>query len=70
MHFEKVFSEILRCFKILKVSGNVVTRDKFLTLLSVPVVLKDNYLIHFENGSYSCNLTDEICSECTCLRYF
>ena len=70
MHFEKVFSEILRRFEILKVSRNVVTRYKFLTLLSVAVVLEDNNFIHLENGSNSCNLTDEICSECTCLRYF
>lgn len=39
MHFEEVFSEVLRSFKILKVSGNVVRWDKFFTLLGVPLIL-------------------------------
>lgn len=38
VHFEEVFSEVLRCLKILKISGDIVAWHEFLTFLSVSVI--------------------------------
>lgn len=70
MHFEEIFSQVLRCLKILKVSGNILTGYKFLALLGVTVVFEDHNLIYFINRCDPCNLADKISSQGAGLRDF
>ena len=60
MHFEKILPQVLRSFKILQVSCDILTRDKLLALGGVAVISKNDDLVNFEDARNSCDFADEV----------
>lgn len=63
MKFEKMFSEILGSFKILKVTSHVLSRVECLAFGDVGVILEDDYFIDFKDGRNTSHFADKVCPE-------
>lgn len=68
MHLEEVFPQILGSFQILKISHQILRRNKIFIRGGIVGILQNHNLIHFEDRGYPCHFADEISPESLCLR--
>jgi hypothetical protein len=60
VHLEQMFSEVLGGFKVLQISGYVLTRVEVLAFGVIAMVPEDDDFVDLEDGANACNFTDKV----------